>query len=87
LCEEVRVTSGVPKWGVFGPILFLAYLNDIWRNLESNIKSFTKGCIIQIGYKLSGDFAKKKKKKYIFTNTEHKYMILLPFEREMFAVS
>jgi hypothetical protein len=37
---------------------------------------------IQGEYKLSEDFAKK-----IFTNTEQKYMMLLPFERGTFAVS
>jgi len=38
--------------------------------------------IIQGAYKLSEDFAKP-----IFTNTEQKYMMLLPFERGMCAVS
>ena len=38
--------------------------------------------IVQSAYKLSEDFAKP-----YFSNTEQKYMMLLPFEREMFAVS
>jgi hypothetical protein len=40
------VTSGVPQGSVLGPLLFLAYVNDIWRNIKSKIRLFTDDCII-----------------------------------------
>jgi len=43
--EEVRVTSGIPQGSVLGPILFLAYINDITTNTESKIKLFADDCI------------------------------------------
>jgi hypothetical protein len=46
LSEEVRVTSGVPQGNVLGPLVFLAYVNDIWRNIESTIELFADYCII-----------------------------------------
>ena len=46
LSAEVRVTSGVPQESVLGPLLFLAYVNDIWRNMESTIRLFADDCAI-----------------------------------------
>jgi hypothetical protein len=40
------LTSGVPQGSVLGPLLFLAYVNDIWRNTESNIRLFADDCIL-----------------------------------------
>jgi hypothetical protein len=37
LSEEVRITSEVPQRSVLRPLLFLAYVYDIWMNTESNI--------------------------------------------------
>jgi hypothetical protein len=46
LSEEVRVTSGVPQGSVLDPLLFLAYVKDIWRNVESTIRLFADDCVI-----------------------------------------
>jgi hypothetical protein len=43
-----RVTSGIPQGSVLAPLLFLAYINDIWRNIESTIRLFADDCIIQL---------------------------------------
>jgi len=44
--EEVRVNSGVPQGSVLGPPMFLAYVNDIWRNNEPNTPLFADDCIM-----------------------------------------
>jgi len=44
--EEDRVASGIPQGSVLGPLLFLTYVNDIWRNIESKIRLFAEDCII-----------------------------------------
>jgi hypothetical protein len=44
--DEARVTSGVPQGSVLGPFLFLAYVNDIGRNIDSNIRLFADDCVI-----------------------------------------
>jgi len=46
LSEEVRVFSRVPQGSLLGHLLFRAYVNDIWRNNESNIRMFIDDCII-----------------------------------------
>jgi len=46
LSEEVRVTSGVPQESVLGPLLFLAYVNDIGRNIKSTIRLFADDRVI-----------------------------------------
>ena len=46
LSEEVGVNSRVPQGSVLGPLMFLAYVNDIWRNIDSNIRLFADDCII-----------------------------------------
>jgi len=41
-----EVTSGVPHGSVLGPLLFLAYANDISRNIESTIRLFADDCVL-----------------------------------------
>ena len=34
LSYEVSVTSGLPQGSLLGPLLFLDYVSDIWKNIE-----------------------------------------------------
>ena len=51
LSKEVKVTSGVPQGSVLGSLVFLAYVNDIWRNMEPTIRLFADDCSLQKYYK------------------------------------
>ena len=44
--EEVRVKLGESQGSVLDPLLFLAYVNDIWRNIESRIRLYADDCVI-----------------------------------------
>ena len=46
LSEEVIVESGVPQDTVLGPLLFLLYVNDIGKDITSNIRRFADDCIL-----------------------------------------
>jgi len=61
LSGEVRVTSGVPQGSVLGPLLFLAYVNDIWRNMKSTITLFADDCVIYRKIRNNEDMEKLQK--------------------------
>jgi hypothetical protein len=46
LSGEVKVNSRVQKGSMLGSLLFLAYVNDIWKNGESIIRLFAYDCIV-----------------------------------------
>jgi hypothetical protein len=46
LLSEFRLTSGTQQGSVLGPLLFLAYVNDIWRIIDSSVRLFADDCII-----------------------------------------
>ena len=46
LSEEVKVISGVSQGSVLGPLLFVVYVNGIWRKMDSRVRLFADVCII-----------------------------------------
>ena len=43
--NKARVESGVPQGTVLGPLLFIAYINDIADQVKSDIRLFADDCV------------------------------------------
>ena len=43
---EAAVTSGVPQGTVFGPLIFILYINDIDNETSSSIRLFADDCLL-----------------------------------------
>jgi len=46
LSEDVRITSFVPHRSALGPLLLLAYVNDIWRNTVLTVRLLADDCVM-----------------------------------------
>ena len=50
-----NVTSGVPQGSILGPLLFIIYINDLGRNIESRTRLFADDCVLYREVKSTSD--------------------------------
>ncbi|MEL7079481.1 MAG: reverse transcriptase domain-containing protein, partial [Cyanobacteria bacterium J06582_2] len=56
-----KVESGVPQGSVLGPLLFSIYMNDIIKNIDSEIRLFADDCVVYRPIKNAQDSKKLQK--------------------------
>ena len=44
--DEINVTFGVPQGSVLGPILFTIFINDLPKEIKSQVRLFADDCIV-----------------------------------------
>lgn len=44
--DATKVASGVPQGTILGSLLFLVYINDLLKNISSNLRPFADDCVL-----------------------------------------
>jgi len=61
LSKEVKLNLVVPQTCVSCPLLFLVYVNDIWRYIDWSIRLLAEGCIIYGKHTYTNDVERLQK--------------------------